>query len=92
MDNLINKQMAIDAMTDDNIIRNMDSVYDSALHRIKRSVIRILAELPSTQSKNYGNWICTTEYMLYPFKCPNCGEYQTKATKLCPSCGADMKV
>lgn len=49
MDDLIKRKDAIDAMTDDNIIRNMDSVYDSALHRIKRSITRILAGLPSAK-------------------------------------------
>ena len=49
MDDLISRQAAIDAMTDKNIICNMDSVQDSELHRIKRAVHRILASLPSVQ-------------------------------------------
>lgn len=48
---LIDKQDVIDAMTDDNIIRYMDSVYDSALHRIKRSVLRILDNLPEALTR-----------------------------------------
>lgn len=51
MGDLIVRGDAIDAMTDDNIIRNMDSVYDCALRRIKRSMTRILAGLPSAQFK-----------------------------------------
>ena len=49
MDDLISMKAAIDAMTDKNIICNMDSVQDSELHRIKRAVHRILASLPSAQ-------------------------------------------
>ena len=45
----ISRQAAIDAITDENILRNMDSVQDSDLHRIKRAVHRIIASLPSTQ-------------------------------------------
>lgn len=46
MDNLISRQAAIDAITDERIVANMDSVYDTELHRCKRAMQRILASLP----------------------------------------------
>ena len=45
----ISKQSAIDAITDENIIRNMDSVMDSEIYRAKRSIHRIIASMPSAQ-------------------------------------------
>lgn len=41
----ISRTAAIDAITDENIIRNMDSVVDSEMHRVKRSVHRIIASI-----------------------------------------------
>lgn len=49
MSDLISRQAAIDAITDERIVNNMDSVYDSELHRCKRATHRILASLPSAQ-------------------------------------------
>lgn len=49
MNDSINRQAAIDAITDERIVANMDSVYDSELHRYKRATHRILASLPSAQ-------------------------------------------
>lgn len=49
MNDLISRQAAIDAITDESIVRNMDSVYDSELHRCKRATHRILASLQSAQ-------------------------------------------
>lgn len=46
MSDLISRQTAIDAITDERIVANMDSVYDSELHRCKRATQRILASLP----------------------------------------------
>ena len=48
------KQSVIDAITDENIIRNMDSVMDSEMHRVKRSVHRIIASIPPAQPTIYG--------------------------------------
>lgn len=55
-DDLISRQMAIDAIMDESIVANMDSVYDSELHRCKRATHRILANLPSAQQ-----WIPCSE-------------------------------
>ncbi len=45
----IYRQDAIDAITDERIVANMDSVYDSEIHRCKRAMQRILASLPPVQ-------------------------------------------
>lgn len=49
MNDTISRQVAIDALTDKNIIEHMDSVYDSELHRFKRATERIIAQLPPAQ-------------------------------------------
>ena len=48
-DDTISRHAAIDALTDENIIEHLDSVYDSELHRFKRATERIIAQLPSAQ-------------------------------------------
>lgn len=53
-DDTISRQAAIDAITDERIVTNMDSVYDSELHRCKRATHRILASLPSAERR--GRW------------------------------------
>lgn len=55
-DDTISRQAAIEAITDERIATNMDSVYDSELHRCKRATHRILASLPSAKQ-----WIPVTE-------------------------------
>lgn len=50
----ISRQMAIDALTDKNIIEHLDSVYDSELHRFKRATERIIAQLPLVEPTLYG--------------------------------------
>lgn len=52
----ISKQSVIDAITDENIIRNMDSVMDSEMNRVKRSVHRIIASIPSAQPEIKTGW------------------------------------
>ena len=49
MSDLIERQAAIDALVDENIIDHMDTVHDSELHRCKRAIERILTQLPSAQ-------------------------------------------
>ena len=95
MDDLISRQAAIDAITDERIVTNMDSVYDSELHRCKRATHRILASLPSAQRK--GKWItkmvdCSN--ILLPF-CSVCNKPlmfhdHNLRPNFCPNCGAEM--
>lgn len=44
---LISRAAAIDALTDKNIEKNFDSVYDGELHKTKRAAIRIIANIPT---------------------------------------------
>ena len=46
MNGLISRAAAIDALTDENIEKNFDSVYDGELHRTKRAAMRIIANMP----------------------------------------------
>lgn len=50
MDDLISRVAAIDALTDENIEMNFDSVYDGEIHRTKRAAIRIVANLPTVDA------------------------------------------
>lgn len=91
---LIRRQDAIDAMTDANIVENMDSVIDTELHRVKRAVHRIIAGLPSAEPKK-GEWIPANNVGDCCYKCSICGyvydAYSLRADNFCQSCGADMR-
>lgn len=56
MQDLISRQAAIEAMTADNLNRNMDSVFDDDLKRAARAAQRALARIPAAQ-----RWIPVTE-------------------------------
>lgn len=98
MADLIDRRAAIDAITDERIVANMDSVIDTELHRCKRATQRILANLPSAQpERKTGRW----EEMPDPYGffdsipvCSECGCTTTMRTKslFCPHCGARMEV
>lgn len=49
-DLMISRAAAIDALTDENIEMNFDSVYDGEIHRTKRAAIRIVANLPTVDA------------------------------------------
>lgn len=95
MSDLINRQDAINALTESNLKRHMDSVEGG---QENRSAIRIIMELPSAERK-HGEWIydgLTFENdSLY--KCSICChrvpmEYgEMKFYSYCPNCGADMR-
>lgn len=51
-DDVISRKSAIDAITDERIVANMDSVFDTELHRYKRAMQRILASLQTVQPEN----------------------------------------
>lgn len=58
-DDLIRRQSAIDALTDMNIKRNFDSVYDGEMNRTRRAAQRVIAGLPSAQTEP--QWIPCSE-------------------------------
>lgn len=100
MDNdTISRKAAIEAITDERIVTNMDSVYDSDLHRCKRAMHRILASLPSAERR--GRWIEEYSANHFQAKCSACGEstlygitYDLEGNayymNYCPNCGAKM--
>ena len=101
MSNLISRQSAIDAITDENIIRNMDSVMDSEMHRVKRSVHRIIASMSSAQPESkHGKWIennglyqCSVckhifSELWWTSVCPI--DRMNKIMHYCPNCGTRM--
>ena len=84
MSDLINRQDAIDALTEANIKRHMDSVGGG---QENRSAIRIIMELPSAERKR-GEWIYK------PMKgqfCSVCDMQSVWQYNYCPNCGAEMK-
>ena len=104
MSDLISRQAAIDAITDESIVANMDSVYDSELRRYKRAMQRILASLPSAQpERKKGKWYKPTGMMPPEFagtyRCSECDElamrdwktHKQNLTNFCPNCGADLR-
>lgn len=70
----ISRQAALDAITDDSIVANMDSVYDSELHRYKRAMHRIIANLPSIDTVKHGKWIKMSDADGVYWACSECGE------------------
>ena len=75
MSDLISRQSAIDAITVMSIVANMDSVFDTELHKYKRAMQRILASLPPAQAeRKKGEWI-DLGYRKIGFNCSVCGGY-----------------
>lgn len=95
VDDTISRQAAIDALTDENIIEHLDSVYDSELHRFKRATQRIIAQLPSAQPEwKTAKWIDDDGQEVKHGLCANCsacGEWSEYLTDFCPNCGAYMR-
>lgn len=93
MDDSISRNAAINALTEENIIAHLDSVYDSELRRFKRATERIIAQLPSTE--RVGKWIDKGEN-----SAPICSVCKSRAllnyesdyhkSQFCPHCGARM--
>lgn len=92
MSDLISRQSAIDAITDESIVANMDSVFDTELHKCKRAMQRILASLPSAQpEREKGKWVYLG-YMKIGFHCSVCGGYAISGKdNFCSHCGAEMR-
>lgn len=77
MDDLISRNAAINALTDVNLKRNVDSVCDGDMNRTRRAAQRVIAALPSAQPetcdgcKHLGKWENEFEYG-YPSPCTRC--------------------
>lgn len=92
MSDLINRQDAIDALTEANLKSHMDSVEGG---QENRSAIRIIMELPSAERKR-GEWIPVTNGR-GGFECSECHSYapayqsgDDNLSNYCPNCGARM--
>lgn len=90
---LISRVAAIDALTDNNIKKNSDNVYDGELHRTKRAAIRIIANMPAVDAEpiRHGRWIKMTESPEWDQKrCSVCGDISCCQRNYCPNCGTKM--
>ena len=65
MDDLISRAAAIDALTDTNLKRNVDSVCDGDMNRARRAAQRVIAQMPTIDAIQI-SWIiswCFKRYM-----------------------------
>lgn len=72
-DDLISRQVAIEALTKANLQKHMDSVQDGG--QINRSAIRIIMELPTADvvERKKGKWIRITQGAVpEQYMCPFC--------------------
>lgn len=89
---LISRQDAIDALTDTNLKRNVDSVCDGDMNRTRRAAQRVIAQLPTIDAVEvvHGEWIAgreiaremlcdkTTHIFYENYKCSVCGLFLDK--------------
>ena len=91
---LISRQGAIDAMTLSKINQNMDDLNDGDARKVKRSVQRTLAQLPTVAIPSAtGHWKRISidkysEHAKYWYRCDKCGKDNLGNTDWCPNCGA----
>ena len=99
---LISRAAAIDALTDTNLRRNVDSVCDGDMNRTRRAAQRVIAQLPAVDavSVRHGRWVPHPTEPLFDV-CSACGtgckrrenddgaelEY---SYRYCPYCGATL--
>ena len=93
MDDLISRAAAIDALTDTNLKRNVDSVRDGDMKRTRRAAQRVIAQLPAVDAAPvvHGRWIDIPDKPKWDQKmCSVCGDYFCCQNNYCPNCGAKM--
>lgn len=88
----IERGAAINSLTEDNLVLNLDSVMDGLSNQIKRSAHRILASLPAADVEpvRHGRWV---ELEDGDCKCSLCGCYHHAWEAhgyYCQHCGARM--
>ena len=93
---LISRAVAIDALTDKNLRRNVDSVCDGDMNRTRRAAQRAIAQLPAVDAAPvvHARWI-QYEPDLHGTKPLECGACHYLFARLyprdfCPHCGAKM--
>ena len=94
MDDLISRWAAIDALTDTNLKRNVDSLCDGDMNRTRRAAQRVIAQLPAVDAMPvvHGEWVEEPDRTGH-YHCSKCGVVwgiAAKAMKYCPNCAAKM--
>jgi len=87
-DDLISRVAAIDALTDTNLKRNVDSVCDGDMNRTRRAAQRVIAQLPAVDAMPivHGHWIIYPDVCV----CSECNGDSPSIFNYCPNCGATM--
>lgn len=97
MNDLISRQDAIDALTEENLFKHMDTVNDGGQEN--RSAIRIIKSLPSAQpERKKGKWLWNlADNGWADHTCSECGWVKNTDIHValgynyCPNCGTDMR-
>ena len=65
MNDLISRAAALDALTNANLKRNVDTVCDGDMNRIRRAAERVIAQLPAVDAVPvvHGRWVKMTGMM-----------------------------
>lgn len=95
---LISRDAAIDALTDTNLRKNVDSVCDGDMNRTRRAAQRVIAQLPAADATPvvHGRWEEKMEHMglVCCSVCNDCYVEKewifNKKWAWCPQCGAKM--
>lgn len=102
MGDYIKREAAINALTTEAVVRNMDSAGGSVIPCVVRASRRVIAVLPAADVREnvLGKWLDTV--VAFHLKCSECGciIYANKSNvflthnceyNFCPNCGADMR-
>lgn len=74
MDDCVRRFDAIDSITDDSLIRNMDSIDDGWIRKCKRAAQRVLASIqPADVRENVQTVNVSNSFPSDAFKCYECG-------------------
>lgn len=91
MDDLISRAAAIDALTDTNLKRNVDSLCDGDMNRTRRAAQRVIAQLPAVDAAPviHAHWIYGRNTSV---TCSHCHRTYCDAytDRYCRGCGALM--
>ena len=93
----IEREKAIDALTERNLAVHMDSVNDGLVASCHRSAQRIIANLPAADVRpvRRGKWSRVyDDFMKSNYDtCSCCGKeyFGANGFNFCPNCGADMR-
>ena len=94
----ISRAAAIDALTDTNLRRNVDSVCDGDMNRIRRAAHRVIAQLPAVDAAPVVHAKAIAQSIfdkkakvciyMAQWTCSNCGAYVAHSWNCCPFCRA----